>query len=597
MTGSSAERKMKLSNKMNRVIFVVLLTIDVTCWSFQQLSAIPSSFKLKDEIKSSHLFLSNRKGDENISGEDWRDVRAKLVMQYSQGEDITTKKSNSTIVITTQSTSAITSKCWAYDSKGAIEVGSLIISHPSQDSACGGLRQQHFHKCIVLVIDHSHEGTKGIILNRPANDIINDHKQNEWKYHFGGNTQGIGSENESLGCLYRHNDLSPARNSMTLTVLQTIGIMPWDVAQLLIDEKEIMKDNLRLYRGYTKWGKGQLEKELKRGDWFTVATDTESLWNIIAQESSFSTGTDKWVQLMNRIGKGPSFTSAPNQKFQDDMLKQYMRLKFMEKSNQCLRRSTFLPQQIQEDNTRINKFAPGTLVRSSTPILLDEQVFHQSLVLILKNDYDMTIGVVLNRPYSTSLNIAGTTLPLRYGGRFELDDEGTTELWLHCNHQPLQEAMIGEPVSEKRQGDSIFWKCSRKDAEAAVELGLADADDFLVVSGLSVWKNEQVSNNAEGSSSVKLNDHFSKVEESYIGTIWKLLKVQAPLNKKNAAENLEMANTAWMVSGEAGWMLSGSSKQFDSRNSSNMDTKERHVVQNLASSALDKWIRMYLLKP
>ena len=34
----------------------------------------------------------------------------------------------------------------------------------------------------------------------------------------------------------------------------------------------------------------------------------------------------------------------------------------------------------------------------------------------------MTIGVVLNRPYSTSVSIGDTTLPVRYGGRFELDD-------------------------------------------------------------------------------------------------------------------------------------------------------------------------------
>ena len=112
-----------------------------------------------------------------------------------------------------------------------------------------------------------------------------------------------------------------------------------------------------------------------------------------------------------------------------------------------------------------------------------------------------------------------------------------------------------------------------------------------------MWEKDQASKNGGGPSSVEFDDYFSKVDESSIGTIWKLLKVQEPLNKKNAAENLEAANTAWMLSGEAGWMLSGSSKQFDARSSSGMDTKEQQVVQSLAYSALDKWIRMYLLKP
>merc|ERR1712232_914631 len=95
----------------------------------------------------------------------------------------------------------------------------------------------------------------------------------------------------------------------------------------------------------------------------------------------------------------------------------------------------------------VQNLVPGTLVRSCAPILLDEQVFHQSLVLILPSTEETTVGVILNRPYSTSVSIDGTTLPVRYGGRFELDDEGMPELWLHCNHQTLQEARIGEPIS------------------------------------------------------------------------------------------------------------------------------------------------------
>jgi len=586
---------MKLSNKMGRVMLVVFLTIDVTCWSFQHLTVAHSCSRVKDRGKSSCISLSNRKGVENISGEDWRDVRAKLVMQYYQGEDIASKGNNSTSTTLTQSIVAITSNCWAYDSKGGIEVGSLIVSHPSQDSACGGLRQQHFHKSIVLVISYSQEGAKGVILNRPTNQIMNGKQQNEWKCYFGGNTQGIGSEDESLGCLYRLNELSQVENDMTLTILKHIAITPWDSAQILVDGKEAIKEDFRLYRGYTKWEPGQLEKELKRGDWFTVATDLESLWNIIAQDSNFSTGTDKWVQLMNRIGKDSLISSTPNQKFQDDMLKQYMRLRL--KSNRGLRRSTFHPQQAQNANTCVCNLVAGTLLRSSTPILLDEQVFHQSLVLILKNNEEMTVGVVLNRPYSTSVNIAGTNLPVRYGGRLGLNDKGIPELWLHCNHQTLQEARIGEPISEYGQAGSIFWKCTRKDAETAVEGGLANAEDFLVISGLSVWNKEQVSKDQGGPSSMELNDYFSKVDESSIRTIWKLLKVQEPLNKNNAAENLEAGNTAWMLSGDAGCILSGGSKQFDYQSGSDMDTKEQQVVQSLAHSALDRWIRMYLLKP
>ena len=586
---------MKWCGRMNKVALAFFLTIDTTCWSFHPLTVTPFSSRVNREGSSSHLLASGRDFDESASGEDWRDVRAKLVMQYSRGEDLTEKGSNSTSATAATVTKVVPTD-WAYDSKGAIEVGTLLVSHPSQDSACGGLRRQHFHKCIVLVIDHSKEGTKGVILNRPTNQTISGKEENGWKSFFGGNTQGIGSEDESLGCLCRRNKSSPVKNGMSLPLLKDIEIMPWDIAKALVDENEETKDDFRLYHGYTTWGPGRLEKELDRGDWFTVATDAESLWKIIAEDSTFSTGTDKWVQLMNRIGKQSLISSVPNQKFQDDMLKQYMRLRLLQKTTDGLRTTSDL-QKPDETKSPKRNLVPGTLVRSSTPIFLEEQVFHQSLVLILKNDDEITIGVVLNRPYSTSVSIGDTTLPVRYGGRFELDDEGLPEIWLHCNHETLQEARVGGPISEDGYPDSIFWQCTRKDAEAAVEAGLANADDFLVVSGLSVWNKEPTSNGAGGASSLELDDHFCKVDEKSIGIIWKLLQVQEPLNKKNAAENLEAANTAWMLSGDAGWMLSGGSRQSNARGSSDMDSKEQQVVQSLAYSALDKWIKMYLLKP
>lgn len=520
-------------------------------------------------------------------------------MQYDQGQDASPKGTSNDTNIATQQSMPVTQNNhrWVYDSRDTIEVGSLIVSHPSQDSACGGLKQQHFHKCIILVMDHSpQEGTKGIILNRPTNQKLKDERKNEWKCFFGGNTQGIGSEDESLGCIYRINGLSSqvtlgmAIKILDDTIMDDIAIMPWDIAKCLVQEKEANQDDIRLYRGYTKWGPGQLESEIRNGDWFTVAADRESLWDMIVQDSSFATGTDKWVQIMKKVGKESLISAAPNQKFQDDMLKQYMRLRLLKKTTQN-------PSYREDHKRKFGDFAPGTLVRSSAPILLDEQVFHQSLVLILQNDAKLTAGVVLNRPYSTSVSIGDSSLPVRYGGRFELDEEGMPELWLHCNHQMLQEAKIGEPISDNEQSHSIFWKCSRKDAEAAVDVGLAKAEDFLVVSGLSIWRKGDASNDDEDPSFLHLDDSFSKVDRHCIDTIWKLLMIQEPLNTKNAAENLEAANAAWMLSGEAGWMLSGGTKQFDSRSSSDMDTQEQQVVQSLAYSALDMWIRMYLLKP
>ena len=609
--------------KLSKIIVGYYAALIVPSSSFQNMPTLPSPssssyIQAKYWKNSRHLFLSNirKEEDGNIPEEsddekknmDWRDVRAKLVMRYRNKEEeeekdvglgsistendmknltTTTKQKKGTILTsTTQSIISRSNYCWAYDSRDVIETGSLIVSHPSQDFTCTGLRQQYFYKCVVLVVEHSSQCTKGIIINRPTDQTMKDCQQKEelWKLSFGGDVEGIGSgrEESSLACLYRRNgDSSQVPKGMMINILKDISIVPWEIAQCLVEQEEATQEDFRLYCGYAKWRPGQLQSELERGDWLTVATDAESIWEIIGKESSNSAGTDKWVQIINRIGK-QSLISARNQKFQTDMLEQYVKLRLLRES------------QKQTRNTHASNLAPGTLVRASAPILLDEQVFHQSLVLILQNNENMIVGLILNRPYSTSVKIAGTRLPVRYGGRFGLDANDMPEFYLHYNHQKLQEAKVGEPISEE-QKQSNFWKCTKEDADTAVEVGLAKSEDFLVVLGLSVWDKENMSSEDGEPSSMELDSYFSEVDEGSIGTIWKLLKVQEPLNKKNAAENLEAANTAWMLSGDAGWMLS-SSKQLD-RHSSDMETKEQQKVQSLAYSALDKWIRLFLLKP
>jgi len=609
--------------KLSKIIVGYYAALIVPSSSFQNMPTLPSPssssyIQAKYWKNSRHLFLSNirKEEDGNIPEEsddekknmDWRDVRAKLVMRYRNKEEeeekdvglgsistendmknlttTTKQKKGTTLTSTTQSIISRSNYCWAYDSRDVIETGSLIVSHPSQDFTCTGLRQQYFYKCVVLVVEHSSQCTKGIIINRPTDQTMKDCQQKEelWKLSFGGDVEGIGSgrEESSLACLYRRNgDSSQVPKGMMINILKDISIVPWEIAQCLVEQEEATQEDFRLYGGYVKWRPGQLQSELERGDWLTVATDAESIWEIIGKESSNSAGTDKWVQIINRIGK-QSLISARNQKFQTDMLEQYVKLRLLRES------------QKQTRNTHASNLAPGTLVRASAPILLDEQVFHQSLVLILQNNENMIVGLILNRPYSTSVKIAGTRLPVRYGGRFGLDANDMPEFYLHYNHQKLQEAKVGDPISEE-QKQSNFWKCTKEDADTAVEVGLAKSEDFLVVLGLSVWDKEKNSSEDGEPSSMELDSYFSEVDEGSIGTIWKLLKVQEPLNKKNAAENLEAANTAWMLSGDAGWMLS-SSKQLD-RHSSDMETKEQQKVQSLAYSALDKWIRLFLLKP
>ena len=521
---------------------------------------------------------------------DWRDFRAKLVLQEQQQN--TTAATPTT---TTQPTS------WAYESGDVIEKGSLIVSHPSQDFACGGLRQQYFYKSVVLVVEHSPSFTKGLILNRPTDQTLKDDHGEAWPLWYGGDVQGIDSDNESFLCLHRLNSNEGTNKTchlakeLSVPILQDIASTPWEIAQVLVDAGEAKQDDFWLCAGYSGWGAGQLRNEIERGNWFMVQTDVKSVWNMIGQDLSSPAGTDMWCQVMKRIGKQDMTTCMPDQKFKDEMLKIWVTQKLrkpreLSSSSSSLKESTSDPERPQP----LYNMRPGMLVRASSPILLDEQVFHQSLVLILVNNDEITSGVVLNRPSSQSVEIAGTNLPLRFGGRFGVEGKGKPEMWLHCNNKNLQDAKVGEPISEDKD-NSIFWKCSREDAESAIEVGLAKPEEFVVVEGLSVWNKNPATGNFGIPSPVEIDTCFTEVDDGGIDIVWKLLLAQEPLNKKNAAENLEAANAAWMISGDAAWMFNGGSK-FGGFGAG-MNTMEQQHLQSLAYNALDRWIRIFLLKP
>ena len=146
--------------------------------------------------------------------EDWRAFRAKLVMSESsfakQAEEevvvsdddldgigaLFQEKAKPELTISSpkfelpEGFTPLDPSQWAYDSGNIIEKGAIILGGAEQDFGFG-LRQQYFHKAVILVLDHDENTfTKGIILNRPSEKMMSDDVNGkEWKVWFGGDVQ------------------------------------------------------------------------------------------------------------------------------------------------------------------------------------------------------------------------------------------------------------------------------------------------------------------------------------------------------------------------------------------------------------------------
>jgi putative transcriptional regulator len=148
----------------------------------------------------------------------------------------------------------------------------------------------NFIQTVVLLIDYDRNGAMGVIINRPIemklSEVFKDIKelQKRTDIVFSG---GPVMRNQLL-LLVR----TDARPEGSLRVLQDVYVASQLklIGQMIKNEEK--GDRFRVYAGYAGWGRGQLDQEVKRGDWHILAADADTVFN---KESS-----EIWPELIHR---------------------------------------------------------------------------------------------------------------------------------------------------------------------------------------------------------------------------------------------------------------------------------------------------------
>lgn len=172
--------------------------------------------------------------------------------------------------------------------------GNLLIAEPS---IIGDIS---FNRSVVLLADHTHEGSIGFILNKPFDFGVKDLVQeieHDFKVYNGGPV-----EQDNLYFIHKIPELIP--NSIEIS----LGIF-WggDFSKIvdLINEKKITKKDIRFFLGYSGWDENQLESELISNSWVVVENIYKN--QIISKEDdSF------WKEKMLELGgKYSIWSNAP----------------------------------------------------------------------------------------------------------------------------------------------------------------------------------------------------------------------------------------------------------------------------------------------
>lgn len=525
----------------------------------------------------------------NEGAEDWRDFRAKLVMQFRDEDDDSSSSSTSSSSSSFDQT--LLDGSWAYESGDAIEKGSIILACPEQDFGYG-LRQQYFHKCLVLVIYHEELAfTKGIVLNRPTDLVLGDDDfvnsdgtplddadpDSQWKIWFGGEVRGFDSPDPEQCCL--HSLTSDAALEVSERVLKNISWTTMTGARKLVRDGHAKAEDFLVFCGYAGWNAGQLVDEINRKSWYMLQTDDKTLLKEIQKTDDAKdpqrVGLGTWNMLMDVIGKGEEAKCSEGV-FDDLMLREWAKQRLVFHGNTDATKSVEDEvSAISERAERIGNLSPGTIIRAASsadtrngqPFLLEDQEFLQSVIMIIQDDEHITVGVILNVPSAykidVKLNEQGSSdgkrksqvkpeiisIPQRYGGKFGL--KGQTEkptVWLH-NCEELKDAKVGQPLG----GDESnrVWICTQEDSEFALGIpGLVDEADFMVINGFTVWEKSKEEGVIGGLMGEMLAGTFEVVPNEKTDEIWAILETQNELlNADNIDANLSAAQAAWVCAG------------------------------------------------
>ena len=160
--------------------------------------------------------------------------------------------------------------------------GDLLVAPPE-------LHDPHFRRSVVLICDHTEEGSFGLILNRPLKARVRDlplDLPSKAVLSLGGPVQ-----TNTLHFLHLH-------DSLVNKSVQVTGRLHWggdfESIRSLVKAAVASPKDLRFFLGYAGWTSGQLEDEIRRGGWFVVS-DTHQL--------AFSDQpADLWRTVLARMG-------------------------------------------------------------------------------------------------------------------------------------------------------------------------------------------------------------------------------------------------------------------------------------------------------
>ena len=160
--------------------------------------------------------------------------------------------------------------------------GRILIAEPF-------LPGSYFNRAIILLVEHSAEGAVGFILNKevdfPIQNFYEEFPNFDAEIYVGGPVNP-----DYVYFIHTLGDEIPGS-------IRVMDNLYWggsfDVLKELVRDRKIKPDQIRFFLGYSGWGPGQLEEEIK---------ENSRLISNVKVDQVMDCSADFWVEVVKSLG-------------------------------------------------------------------------------------------------------------------------------------------------------------------------------------------------------------------------------------------------------------------------------------------------------
>ena len=163
--------------------------------------------------------------------------------------------------------------------------GQLLIASPA-------LVDPNFHRTVVLVAEHTEDGAMGLVLNRPAENLVADAVPPLADVVAADDVVYVGGPVQPAAVVVLAEFDDP--EAAAVIVFGAVGFLPGEDD---IEEAAGATRRMRVFAGYAGWGAGQLEAEIAEPSWILEDARPD---DVFAEPR-----VDLWSAVLRR--KGPRY--------------------------------------------------------------------------------------------------------------------------------------------------------------------------------------------------------------------------------------------------------------------------------------------------